>query len=370
MKPVFFLLLSALIVSAAPKVSLVRLPLHGRQPQTMTAQDGTTHIVFLAGKERASDVYYITRKNGRFSKPMQVNTIHGSAVAVGTIRGPHLALGKYGRVHVTWNGSQAGGGSPQHGSPMFYTRMRLDNRGFEKERNLMTWTTALDGGGSVAADGQGTVHVVWHAAPKDSPRGENVRGVYVATSDDAGTTFGKEQLISTSKGTCSCCGLKSFTDKNGQLYTLFRGAQNIVNRDMRLLTGFKPQQIRERIVGPWKIGQCVMSSAAFIESTNGMVGAWETESNIFVGRLDGKSDAYKIARTARQRHPALAVNAAGQTLVVWSENTGWKRGGRLAWELVNGKNFKPIQHGGQAGVPVWSLVAAYSLPNGDFEIIY
>ena len=65
---------------------------------------------------------------------------------------------------------------------MFYTRMRIDGSGFEKERNLMTWTTALDGGGSVAADGKGNVYVVWHAAPKDSPKGENVRGVFVATS--------------------------------------------------------------------------------------------------------------------------------------------------------------------------------------------
>ena len=111
---------------------------------------------------------------------MKVNAIAGSAVAMGTIRGPHIALGKYGRVHIAWNGSQAGGGSPHHGSPMFYTRMYIDGSGFEKERNLMTWTTALDGGGSVAADGKGNVNVVWHAAPKDSPKGKNVRGVFVA----------------------------------------------------------------------------------------------------------------------------------------------------------------------------------------------
>ncbi len=370
MKAIFLCLICALTAAAAPTVSLVRLPSHGLQPQAVTDADGTAHIVFLSGKERASDVYYVTRRAGKFSRPMKVNSIPGSAVAVGTIRGPHLALGKYNRVHVAWNGSQAGGGSPHHGSPMFYTRMRLDGSGFEKERNLMTQTTALDGGGSVAADGKGNVHVVWHAAPKGSAKGENVRGVYVASSENAGQTFGREQQISTTPGTCGCCGLKSFMDRNGQLYTLFRGAQQVVNRDMRLLTGNQPKDIRERIVGPWRIGQCVMSSAAFAQTPQGVLGAWETQSNIFLGHLNAKADARKIERTARQRHPALAVNADGLALVAWSENTGWKRGGRLAWEVFGGKEFKPLAHGGQGGVPMWSLVAAYALPKGGFEIVY
>lgn len=80
----------------------------------------------------------MTRSGGEFSKPLKVNSIPGSAVAVGTIRGPHIALGKYGRVHVVWNGSQAARGRPHHGSPMLFTRMKLDGSGFEKERNLMT----------------------------------------------------------------------------------------------------------------------------------------------------------------------------------------------------------------------------------------
>ncbi|MBT5321169.1 MAG: hypothetical protein HOL43_02240, partial [Verrucomicrobiales bacterium] len=123
---------------AAPKVSLVNLPMHGKQPQVITDAKGMAHIVFLSGKERATDVFYVTRSGGKFSKPIEVNQIAGSAVAMVTIRGPHLALGKYGRVHVAWNGSQAGGGSPHHGSPMYYTRMRIAGSGFEKERNLMT----------------------------------------------------------------------------------------------------------------------------------------------------------------------------------------------------------------------------------------
>lgn len=370
MKATLLFLLCTSLVAAAPTVSLVRVPMHGKQPQLVTDAKGTAHIVFLAGNERASDVYYVTRKDGKFSQAMKVNSIPGSAVAVGTIRGPHLALGKYGRVHVAWNGSQAAGGRPHHGSPMLYTRMKLDGSGFEKERDLMTWTTALDGGGSVAADGAGNVHVVWHAAPKESPKGENVRGVFVATSTDAGKTFAKEKLISTKKGTCGCCGLKSFVDAKGQLYTLYRGAQKVVNRDMTLLVGHEPGKARENVVGPWKIGQCVMSSAAFVQTPQGVLGAWETQSSIVLGNLAGQPDPINLTRHARQRHPALAVNNQGQMLVAWSENTGWKKGGRLGWQVLAKGTFKSVAHGGKPGVPVWSLTAAHALPDGNFEILY
>jgi hypothetical protein len=370
MKAALLFILFAGSLLAAPKVSLVHLPMHGKQPQVDTDAKGVAHIVFLSGKERATDVFYVTRSGGKFSKPMKVNQIAGSAVAVGTIRGPHIAVGKYGRVHIAWNGSQAGGGTPHHGSPMFYTRMRIDGSGFEKERNLMTWTTALDGGGSVAADGKGNVYVVWHAAPKNTPKGENVRGVFVATSTDGGKTFAKEKTISTKKGTCGCCGLKSFVDAKGKLYTLYRGAQKFVNRDMTLLIGSESGKVNEKIVGPWRIGQCVMSSAAFVQTSNGVLGAWETEGNIFIGQLGGKGEPTKIAKHARQRHPALAVNKAGEVLVTWSENTGWKKAGKFAFEVLAKDGQRIPTHGGQQSVPVWSLTAAYALPDGSFEILH
>ena len=58
--------------------------MHGKQPQVDTDAKGVAHIVFLSGKERATDVYYVTRSGGKFSKPMKVNQIAGSAVADGS----------------------------------------------------------------------------------------------------------------------------------------------------------------------------------------------------------------------------------------------------------------------------------------------
>ena len=81
MKATLFTILLASTLMAAPKVSLVHLPLHGKQPQVVTDSKGGAHIVFLSGKERATDVFYVTRSGGKFSKPMKVKQIAGSAVA-------------------------------------------------------------------------------------------------------------------------------------------------------------------------------------------------------------------------------------------------------------------------------------------------
>jgi hypothetical protein len=50
-----------------------------------------------------------------------VNSQPESAIAAGTIRGAQLAIGKAGRVHVAWNGSQnaepVGPLNPDSGKP-------------------------------------------------------------------------------------------------------------------------------------------------------------------------------------------------------------------------------------------------------------
>jgi hypothetical protein len=45
---------------------------------------------------------------------------------------------------------------------MFYSRLTDDHTAFEPERNLMTHTFGLDGGGTLAADAAGQVYVAGH----------------------------------------------------------------------------------------------------------------------------------------------------------------------------------------------------------------
>jgi hypothetical protein len=45
------------------------------------------------------------------------------------------------------------------GSPMLYSRLNDAHTAFEPERNVMTRTFGLDGGGTIAADPVGNVYI-------------------------------------------------------------------------------------------------------------------------------------------------------------------------------------------------------------------
>ncbi|PYT41531.1 MAG: hypothetical protein DMG45_12875 [Acidobacteria bacterium] len=60
----------------------------------------------------------------------------------------------------------------------------------------------------------------------------------------------------------------------------------------------------------------------------------------------------------------------GQVLMVWTEGTGWSKGGSLAWKLLDNTG-KPTKAEGYApGVPVWGLPSVFADRKGNFTIIY
>src|SRR6266511_6339223 len=78
------------------KVTLIRTPHGGIQPQAAVDSAGVLHLLYFKGEPQGGDVFYVRREPGRkeFSSPMRVNRRPGSAIAMGTVRGAHLALGK------------------------------------------------------------------------------------------------------------------------------------------------------------------------------------------------------------------------------------------------------------------------------------
>jgi len=49
---------------------------------------------------------------------------------------------------------------------------------------------------------------------------------------------------------------------------------------------------------------------------------------------------------------------------------GWKKGGTLGWQIHDGSGKPQGEKGAAAGVPVWSLLAAFARPDGGFTIVY
>jgi hypothetical protein len=368
--------------AAGPRVNVLKTPDGGIQPQALVDAKGTLHLIYFKGEPGQGDLFYVRREPGKeeFSRPIRVNSGRGSAVAMGTIRGGRLALGKNGRVHVAWNGStkatQRSGG--KYTAPMLYARLNDEGTAFEDERNLMQLTTTLDGGGTVAADGAGNVYVAWHGLKVGSPEGEMNRKVWLARSNDDGKTFSAEEAVAPKQtGVCGCCGMHAFTDVKGNLYLLYRSASENVNRDMYLLASRdRGKRFQLALLQKWSIGQCPMSSEAFAEGPGGVFGAWEAGGQVYYGKLDPAAakagQPLSAPRGERNRkHPALAINAKGEMLLAWAEGTGWQRGGSLAWQVYD-KAGKPTAEKGRVdgGIPTWGLPAAVALPDGSFTVIH
>jgi len=165
-------------------------------------------------------------------------------------------------------------------------------------------------------------------------------------------------------------------DWAGSLQVLYRSATQKVHRDTTWLTlpraGVAPRPVT---VHRWKLEACPMSTFAMEETSDGILAAWQTEEQIYSALLDPKTRTVSVpvavgGSGSKRRHPSLAVNAAGDRLLAWTEGTGWARGGTLAWQVTD-RRGRLLESRSNAGpVPVWGLVAAVALPDGVFAIVH
>lgn len=379
---VVVLLGAALPIRAAdpPRIDFLRLPEGVYQPQALVDEEGVVHLVVLEGDPGSANVVYhrLPAGSAALGRGVRVNSQPGSAIAIGSIRGAQMALGRDGRVHVVWNGSErAEPRNPLGGTPLLYARSDPQGLRFEPQRNRMARTSVLDGGGSVAADRSGRVFVVWHGAAEDAEPGEASRKLYVARSDDDGRTFAPEQpAFDEPAGVCACCGVKAWADDRGELAVLFRAARTTFDRDLILAeTTGRESGFSLHPISPWHIKTCPMSRAAVWESPAGPLAAWETDDRVRWGPItvrEGRAaEAVAAPGDAKQRHPALAANRAGQVLLVWTEGTAWQKGGDLVWQLYETDRTAASPAGRiSGGVPVWGIPAVVARADGSFLVIH
>ena len=181
----FALLLLGLIPLAEAQVRVESVPEGGLQPQVLVDAKSEVHLVYLKGDPKACDIRYTHRASAgaNWAEPITVNSIPRSAIAVGIIRGAQLALGRGGSVQVVWNGAPEKTGEKQPRSPLYHARLVAGAGQFEKQHDWLGDTVALDGGASIAANSEGRVCLVWHAATEPGLR-EGARFVFVRESQD------------------------------------------------------------------------------------------------------------------------------------------------------------------------------------------
>lgn len=381
---------------AGDRVRLVRVPGGALQPEVVVDSRGALVLLSFRGDPAGGDLFVATSADGgaTFGAARRVNADSSRAIAIGTVRGARLALGRDDSLHVAWMGSSdAQPRAPKGATPLLYARAARD-AAFEPARNAITKAVGLDGGFDVAADGAGRVALVWHAPERtnDPNADETARRVWLAASDDDGKTLAAEHAIDAPRhGACACCGMRALFSRpadaqDERLWVLYRCARETKHRDMHALALAADDLAGARAaprsleLAEWPATSCMMSSAALAADRRGaMVAAWETRGQVFFEALDEGGAARPAAGAAKaapgagdsRHHPRVAVNAAGEHLLCWTEGTGWERGGALAWQLY-GADGKLVEGGAGRvdGVPAWSFGEPVALRDGSFVLLY
>ncbi len=375
--PTIPLLLSILVATQpTPEVRLLRAPDRAIQPQAAFAQDGTLHLLYFTGEPAAGDLRYTHRApdDDHWADPITVNSAPNAAVALGNIRGGKLALAPDGTVHILWNGSRQTAEAGR-GSPLLYARLDPGVDTFTNQRNLLTRSGVLDGGADIAAGPAGAVYAAWHGVPDGTTEHtEAARRVFVAISSDAGRTFAPEQQWSDPiNAACACCALAIDTDADAQPLVLYRAARDGSRRGMHLLGPPREGAPADRALDEWHLNACPMSLPSISPAPGTTALAWEFEHGIHwtITSADANEPTIHTAGAKGSKHPSIATDADGNTLLAWTDGISWGSTGQLRWTL-----FAPDATALEtpttdaATVPAWSIVTTTANPAGGFVIIY
>ena len=353
------------VAESRAAVETLRIPEGGRLPRAVVDAEGTLHVVHVAGGTHRADLFHVTRESGAsgWSEPRRVNSRELSVSGVGPVDGAQLAVGPDNRLHVVWLQAEP----PR----FFYTRSLEDGAGFEPQRDLSTGHEGnVEAGPAVAVDRGGNVFVFWHAGAVEDAR----RSVHLTVSRDGGTTFEPARRVGAgTEGACACCGLAAMVDAEGAVHVSYRGAGDNVRRGQRLLTSTdQGRSFSERLVHPWELAACPVSTTNLFAGPGGLTAAWETRGQVYfadVDRLEAVRSPPGKARF-RRKNPVAAVNARGDTLLAWGDGPGFSFGGSLHWQVFDAAGRALGEPGGGAGTIIDGSTVAAVVQDGRFLVIF
>jgi hypothetical protein len=308
------LLLISQVDTGADAVRLVHTPNGGEVPDAEIVASGAIHIAFVKGE----DAYYAKSNDGgkSFSQPLRINSQPGTVHPANMFRGPDLALGHNGRVHVIWYVNAYQRKRPHDEWGVFYSHLDPGQTAFAPARNL---NHKPSDNYSLAADDGGHVAVVWMAGK-----------LFLTESPDSGASFRTRDISIADP--CECCASRALFSKDGRLAIAYREkAQNL--RDMHLITrlgmdgNFQMQRLSST---PWQVNACPMTGTFLSNHTAQTVAAWETMGSVYYTRLGAGIKTPKEIKVAdRGKWPVALVSAEGTVLV------SWKTGPTLSWQMFD-----------------------------------
>lgn len=318
---------AALLAPAASAEEVVRqhaLP-DGATAPGVTVAGSAVHVVYGLGK----DALHLSSSDGgrTFGAPVRVNDEAGDVFSAAE-RGPRVAVGGDGTVHVVW--------SPDRLLGVRYARRGPTDDAFSPAVDLRYEGATAAEGTTVAAHGD-TVWVLWldgrSGEPKNSPVGLSLFG---RVSRDGGRTFGPAAPLAHDYGggACACCHLAASVDHDGRFLVAFRGAKDGV-RDVFLLRSDRAGR-RFRVArltdDRWEFRGCPMDGPRFGAGGDASIVAHTVDGRVDFSRLtDAGARPPERPDAPRGRFPLALQRLDGTVLLAWVD------GDQLRWVVRDAK---------------------------------
>ena len=359
------LLLVTVLVLVRPQAGTslrrARVPDGGLCPDVVS-EAGRLHVVF--GRKNA--VYYADSTDGgkMFSAPTPVSGSRSSAV-IGHERGPKIALGRDGSIHVIWMGSD--------NATVFYSRSTDNGKHFTEPRNLAPPTPGVDGA-TIAGNDAGEVYAVWLQAG-EGPESPVSKTLMFAYSSDNGNSFAPAKALPSTYpgGACACCAVKAAMDADRHLLTSFRGAYRNI-RDIYVARG-TPQSERLQAArvsdDKWVFEGCPMAGpfVQIMARPAQVQVAWMSNGQVYHASSNDGSRSFSLRRAPAEQQreprslPIILSNDRGEQMFAWVE------GKAVRWERISPEG-RTQESGENGGLPSNSRPTAFVDRDGNFVFVY
>ncbi len=302
-----------------PGVHVIRLGEKDLVPDVAVDAKGVLHLVY--GNDHNA-WYRRSTDNGRtLSEPVRINS-EGSVETEMGERGPKLALGAGGTIHVVW----ADKWKPGVKTAVRYSRSADGGATFEPRQTLSSMN-GVDGV-TLAADGKGNVIAFWHVMEGPKPDVPQATWLFLARSRDGGKTFEKNEplrLEGLSPLACSMCMMRPRMSADGDVCLAFRSAQDNI-RDFYVLkspadrNAFTAVRVNR---DNWKIPTCPMCGPELtVTPAASLLCAFMSEHKVYWSVSTPGRDRFLLhvptpANETDEIYPCAVANRAGEVLMVW-----------------------------------------------------
>ncbi len=305
--------------AAQPAVRMVKAPAGCFVPDVAVDAKGVLHMVYALNLQ----AYYIqSADNGTtFTAPVQVNSAGTVCFKMGE-RGPKLAVGSDGVIHVVW----ADQWSPEAREVYARYSRSLDGGKTFEPRKTVSSMTGTDGL-TMAADGKGNVLVFWHTMQPVQKEIPQATWIHLARSRDNGANFSANEHVKINNArelACSMCLMRARI-AGDQVFLAYRGADNNL-RDFWVLKGpatandFTAIRVNQ---DNWELKTCPMCGPELTLAPDGrQLCAFMSRHKVYWAISDqgvSKFDLH-VATPANENdeiYPAAIANRQGQVLFLW-----------------------------------------------------